>query len=176
MAIACLWRKGIKLEKNLKVVLVIMGLAILMKAFYNYWSLFLKYEDESTTLKFALWNLQIKSSGLMELAFLIIIAKIFALLIAFSRRRLSRSLESIKKSNTIIHYVSVISFFILLVDDLTIVIIYFQNKDDEEWKIETGTHVVTFNLISLMFGASFNVIVLFLLWPMSHMFKKAIHL
>lgn len=147
-----------------------------MKAVYNCWSLFLKFEDESNTLKFALWNLQIKSIEFMHLAFFIIIAKIFALLVAFSRRRLSRSLELIKKSNTIILYLSIISFFILLVDDLTMVIIYFQNKDDEEWKITSETHIVTFNLISLMIGGIFNVILLFLLWPMSRMFKKAIHL
>ena len=31
-----IWKRGVKLEKNLKVVLVIEGLAIFLKAWYNY--------------------------------------------------------------------------------------------------------------------------------------------
>ena len=63
----------------------------------------------------------------MHLAFLIVIAKLFALLIAFSRRRLSRSLELIQKSNTIILYVSIIIFLMLLANDITIVVLYVTN-------------------------------------------------
>ena len=46
-------------------------------------------------VQFELWNLQIRSMGLMHLAFTLVVIKIIYLLIAFSRRRLSISLKLI---------------------------------------------------------------------------------
>ena len=80
-------------------------------------------------MKFALWNLQNKSVGLQHLAFSIVIAKVFSLLTAFSRRKLSRSLELIKKSNSVILYLSIIGFLILVVNDIVIVTLYIEEKD-----------------------------------------------
>ena len=176
VGVSCICKRGITLEKNLIMVLVIEGLAIAMKSSYNFMSIYYKFNDESSNLKFAMWSLQMKSIGIQHLAFLIIIAKIFALLVAFSHRRLSKSLDSIKKSNTIILYLSIISFLVIMANDISILIYYLINKNDETWQSKEGYRIVRLNLIQLMVGGCFNVFVLFLLWPMTRMFKKAIHL
>ena len=122
--IIILWKKGIKLEKNLKVVLFIEAVAVSFRAVYNFMSLAYQFKDESDEMKFIMWNLQNKSVGFMHLAFGIVIAKLFALLTAFSRRKLSRSLELIKRSNTLILYGSLIFFIVMLTNDIVIVVLY----------------------------------------------------
>ena len=66
----------------------------------------------------------------MSLAFLIVIAKLFSIIIAFSRRKLSRSLELIKKSNTIIFYLGLTIFTIVTINDTVMIVLYLAEKDN----------------------------------------------
>ena len=67
---------------------------------------------------------------MMSLAFLIVIAKLFSIIIAFSRRKLSRSLELIKKSNSIIFYLALTIFIIMTVNDAAMIVLYLAEKDN----------------------------------------------
>ena len=66
----------------------------------------------------------------MSLAFLIVIAKLFSITVAFSRRKLSRSLELINKSNSIIFYLALTIFIIMIVNDAVIMVLYLAEKDN----------------------------------------------
>ena len=171
-----LWKQKIEVEKNLKFVIVIEALAVIMRAAYNYLHLAFAKKDKSNELEFALWLLHDKSSGLMSLVFMIIIAKLFALLIAFSRRRLSKSLELIKRSNKIILYLSLIIFGLMVVNDILILILYLASADNQDFQSDLGNHILKSSLIEIIIGAILQVAFLLLLWPMSRMFKKAIHM
>ena len=123
-------RKGIKTERSFQLMFVILALAMLAKAVYSYTCAFSRIDDapdtaDSQRYKFTLWYLQMKSLGLMHVAFSILLAKIFALLIAFSRRRLTKSIESLQKSNNLIFCVGLVVFGIVLVNDVIVLVIYF---------------------------------------------------
>lgn len=114
-----------KVEKVLKLVFIILGLSIVMKAIYNCAAIKIEWTDHTNVnedLKFALWNLQCRSAGLMMIVFTILFAKMFFLLIAFSRKRLSKALELIKQTNDVIVYISAIAFTLMLLDDALVII------------------------------------------------------
>ena len=90
--------------------MVILGTAIYAKTIYNYCALLGSYKTESQKVQFELWNLQIRSMGLMHIAFTLVVIKIIYLLVAFSRRRLSISLKLITRSNRVIMWIGTIIF------------------------------------------------------------------
>ena len=114
-----------KIEKVLKLVLVVLGLSIVMKAIYNCAAIKIDWTDHTNkneNLKFALWNLQCRSAGLMMIVFSILFAKMFFLLIAFTRKRLSKALELIKQTNDVIVYISAIVFTLMILDAALVII------------------------------------------------------
>ena len=130
-----IYRKDLKVEKNLKLVLIINGLAVTMRAVYNFTYLALgdKNEEESDELEFGLWCLQSKSAGLMSLAFLIVIAKLFSIIIAFSRRKLVKSLELIKRSNQIIFYLSLAILTLIVINDTIMIALYLAESGNSSF-------------------------------------------
>ena len=58
----------------------------------------------------------------MMIVFAILFAKIFFLLIAFSRERLSKALELIRQTNDVIVYISAIVFTLMVLDDALVII------------------------------------------------------
>ena len=115
-----------------------------------------------------------QSQNFMNLVYYIVLFKIISLFLAFSRRRLSKSLEYLTKSNTVIMYVGSIVFAALLINSITIISIYFANWNDNYNKKEMAKHMVNYSLWILIISGTFQVILLFALWPLSILFKKTI--
>ena len=132
------------------------------------------WNSETYDMKFVLWNLQMQSQNFMNLVYYIVLFKIISLFLAFSRRRLSKSLEYLTKSNTVIMYVGSIVFAALLINSITIISIYFANWDDNYNKKEMAKHMVYYTLWILIISGTFQVVLLFALWPLSILFKKTI--
>ena len=153
--------------------MVILGTAIYAKAIYNYCALLGKYENETKTVQFELWNLQIRSMGLMHIAFTLVVIKIVYLLVAFSRRRLSISLKLIKKSNRFIMWSGSIFFAGCIISEMILTILVYTEKN---YSKEKASLYVKMSLAGLIFSACAQIFMLFLLWPMSRMYKKALKL
>ena len=107
----------------------------------------------------------------MHLAFTLAVIKIVYLLIAFSRRRLSKSLKLIKQSNRIIWWIGSICFVLCILTEIVNIIIV--------GSLDSYNHTrffVKLSLFGFICSAASQFFMLFLLWPMSNMFKKALKL
>ena len=122
----------ISLDNTFKLALVYMGFAMTLKATSN---LLLAIIDQSTHVElfFVLWNLQVKSLLLMNLTFYIVFAKIYSMLMAFSRRQLSKSLELIKKTNSMITFIGTTALALALLTEVISTAIYFANEDSSQF-------------------------------------------
>ena len=54
-------RRGIKLERTMKLVIVVLGIGLLYRFVYNYMVIFIDYDSDSDNMKFILWDLAMKS-------------------------------------------------------------------------------------------------------------------
>ena len=172
IAIVVMCTQKISLDKTLKLIMVILGTAIYAKAIYNYFALFGSYKNETPIVQFELWNLQIRSMGLMHIAFTLVVIKIIYLLVAFSRRRLSISLKLIKRSNRLIMWIGTIFFAGTILSDLVLLILI----ESSDYASLNTRFLVKLSLAGLILSAVSQFFMLFLLWPMSRMFKKALKL
>ena len=93
--------------------LIVLGTSILYRVGFNYLVAIHHWDDESSTMKYVLWRFEMESQTLMNTVYYIILAKFVSGLFAFSRRRLSKSLELLRITNELIFYVG-ITFYVLL--------------------------------------------------------------
>lgn len=68
----------------------------------------------------------------MHFVFIMILLKIYALLIAFSRRRLSKSIEFLTKTNNMLMWIGSFTYVGLLINDTVIISLYYSKDDDRE--------------------------------------------
>ena len=92
---------------------------------------------------------------MMSLAFLIVIAKLFSIIIAFSRRKLSRSLELIKRSNQIIFYLSLSIFIIMIINDTVMIVLYLAENDNQTFQKKFADHIMKYSLLEMIVGGCF---------------------
>lgn len=109
----------------------------------------------------------------MHICFQLIISKIVALLLAFSRRRLSKSLELLTKTNKLIWYVFLSAFLLVMAANITTLTVFIVSVGVNQ-KILVGKHIVRYSLVSLITSGVFQFILLAGLWPLACLFNKAI--
>ena len=64
----------------------------------------------------------------------------------------------------------------MLINDIVITSLYIAEENDQKLQNSLGNHIVKYSLLELIIGACIQIVFLILLWPMSKMFKKAIHM
>ena len=109
----------------------------------------------------------------MHIAFTLVVIKIIYLLVAFSRRRLSISLKLITRSNRVIMWIGTIIFASAIISSLIFLILV---ENDRDYSVEKARFFVKLSLFGLILSAASQFFMLFLLWPMSRMFNKALKL
>ena len=113
---------------------------------------------------------------MMHICFQLILCKIIALLLAFSRRRLSKSLELLTKTNKMIWYVFLCVFLLVMAATITTLTVFIVSigVDDSIKEKQVGKHIVRYTLVMLISNGVVQLILLVCLWPLACLFNKAI--
>ena len=94
VALTMICMKGAKTERTFRLVFIVLSVAVLIGLVQSYTPLFFNFTEENRLkVGVSLVLMQSKSVGLIHIAFNCIIAKTYALIIAFNRRRLQSSVE-----------------------------------------------------------------------------------
>ena len=140
----------------------------------SYIPLFLNFTKENRAkVGVALVLMQSKSVGLIHIAFNCIIAKTYALIIAFNRRRLQSSVEYVQKSNRVILWSGSIVFGLILAFDIVMLIYYLLLDDDENDALED---FATFQLVGICLSGIVQVVLLIALPFMIKKLRKAMRM
>ena len=114
-----------KFERGFKLIFVTLSVGLLCKnvycgiVFYIDWS---KHTEDN--LKFVAWNLTSLSYLLIMYSFQMLIAKVFSLVFALARHKLSKAITLIKKTNAWIFWIGIILSSGIMAEVLIAVIVF----------------------------------------------------
>ena len=111
----------------------------------------------------------------MAIVFAVVIVKVYALVAAFSRRSLKKSLILVQKTNHWIMWISIIVVTIFLINDTVSLTIYLTITDTDE-KEKFASHLIVYSLLIIIISGAVQVGLLIMLFPMYKKYKRALKL
>ena len=167
--------KKICIERCFKLIFVMLTFAFVFKLGYCVLNFFIDWSERSgESLKFIAWNVSSVSYIQLMYVFDALIAKVFTVVFALARRRMSQAVQLIKKTNLWIFWIGIILMLMLLTVEIIELSLFFKAKQGSDERHFIHNFALQSKLFILVAEGCWQLICLVLLYPLAGLYKAAL--